>query len=65
MKYHVLLAGIFLLGIAASSLGATGMINAGEVLLHTGADASYSAAIDTTTGYAYFGTSGADPVGYL
>jgi len=41
------------------------MVNAGEVLLHTGADASYSAAIDTTTGYGYFGTSGADPVGYV
>lgn len=43
----------------------TGMVNAGEVFLHAGANASYSAAIDTTTGYGYFGTSGADRIGYL
>lgn len=65
MKCHVPLAGIVLLSLAALSKASTGMVNAGEVLLHTGADASYSAAIDTTTGYGYFGTSGADPVGYI
>jgi len=54
-----------MLGIAASSPGATGMVNAGEVLLPAGVDAQYSAAIDTTTGYGYFGTSGADPTGYI
>lgn len=65
MKCHVPLAGILLLAPAAWAQAATGMVNAGEVLLHPGADASYSAAIDTTTGYGYFGTSGADPVGYI
>ena len=56
---------LLLLAAATSAFGATGMINAGEVLLPVNVDAQYSAAIDPSTGYAYFGTSGADPVGYL
>lgn len=41
------------------------MSNGGEALLSSGVDAQYSAAIDPTTGYGYFGTSGADHTGYV
>jgi len=65
MKYEVLIASTLLLAAAVSSRGATGMVNAGEVFLPTGVDAQYSAAVDTTTGFGYFGTSGSDPTGYV
>lgn len=65
MKYAILLASVLLPCTAASSFADTGMINAGEVHLPTGVNAQYSAAIDATTGYGYFGTSGADTTGYI